>query len=214
MDSGFKNFFWRFLTSIISLFYLSNAFAVTQSILFFGDSLTAGFGVKTEEAFPSLVVSELNRKGYSVSLINAGVSGDTSEQALKRVDWNLKRQKVDYVVLGIGGNDGLRHLPTSQLFSNLEKIVRKFQQEKIQVLLLGMKTPANAGKDYQKSFEQVFRNLSKAQNLPLVPFLLEDVALKTDLNQADGIHPNAKGHKILAGHVLKVLEPLLKKDRQ
>ncbi len=179
-------------------------------ILFYGDSLTAGYGLSTEEAFPALVDKALRQKGKPVKVINAGLSGETSAGGLSRLDWVL-RQSVDIFVLELGANDGLRGLPLEETQKNLQaiidKVIKKYPSTKI--VVAGMMVPPNMGPDYTAGFQKIFPELAKKNNAKLIPFLLEGVAGDEKLNNADGIHPNVEGHKIVAANVLKIVEPLL-----
>ncbi len=179
-------------------------------ILFFGDSLTAGYGLSPEEAFPALIEKELAKSGKTTKVINAGLSGETTAGGLSRIDWVL-RQSPDIFILELGGNDGLRGLPLEQTKKNLQAIIDKvrikFPQAKI--VIVGMMVPPNMGSDYSNQFKGIFPALAKKNNATLIPFLLEGVAGNETLNLPDGIHPNSEGHKIVARHVLKTISPLL-----
>jgi acyl-CoA thioesterase-1 len=182
-----------------------------RTLLILGDSLTAGFGLDPALAYPALLEARLREAGYPFRVINAGVSGDTSSSGRRRLAW-LLRQPVEVLVLALGGNDGLRGIPTATLQDNLRSILEDAQ--KVHPLMLrilaGMQAPPNMGKDYAEAFQQVFPAVAKACQVALVPFLLEGVGGKPQFNQRDGIHPNAEGQKILADNVWQVLEPALK----
>lgn len=182
-----------------------------KTILFFGDSLTAGYGLSPEEAFPAIAGKEFTKKGYKVKVVNAGLSGETSAGGLSRLDWIL-RQPVDVFVLELGANDGLRGLPLEQTRKNLQGIIDKMKTKypNVKLVMAGMMVPPNMGKAYTDEFKEIYPQLAKKNNATLIPFLLEGVAGIEKLNQADGIHPNVEGHKIVAGTVVKVIEPLLK----
>ncbi len=184
--------------------------APVKVILFFGDSLTAGYGLSPEEAFPAQVEKALAKEGRSVKVVNAGLSGETSAGGLSRVDWIL-RQPVDMFVLELGANDGLRGLPIDQTKKNLQQIIEKVKSKypHCKIVLAGMMVPPNMGKEYATSFQNLFKDLAKKNNASLIPFLLENVGGIEKLNQADGIHPNAEGHRIVASNVMKVIKPLL-----
>jgi len=177
-------------------------------IVALGDSLTEGFGVSKEEAYPFLVEKELFGKGHAVKLINAGISGSTSASAASRLKWYIRSQP-DIIIIALGGNDGLRGLSVAHMKKNLSKAIELAQSEKIQVLLSGMQIPLNYGTRYTESFQKVFHELAELYKLPIIPFLLKDVGGIPSLNQPDGIHPNPEGHQIIAATVLKHLEPLL-----
>ena len=181
-----------------------------KTILFFGDSLTAGYGLSTEEAFPALVEKSLNKKGKPVKVVNAGLSGETSAGGLARIDWVL-RQPVDIFILELGANDGLRGLPLEQTRKNLQAIIDKVKTKypKTKIVVTGMMVPPNLGDKYTREFESIFPELAKKNSAALIPFLLKDVAGIEKLNLPDGIHPNPEGHKIVAGNVMKVVEPLM-----
>ncbi len=195
---------------IISVLALFQASPSPKVILFYGDSLTAGYGLSTEEAFPAVIEKKLAQKGKPVRVVNAGLSGETSAGGLNRLDWVLK-QPVDVFVLELGANDGLRGLPLDQTQKNLQLIIDKVvaKYPKAKIVIAGMLVPPNMGPDYTASFRKIFPELAKKNKATLIPFLLQDVAGNEKLNIADGIHPNVEGHKIVAENVLKVIEPLL-----
>jgi acyl-CoA thioesterase I len=177
-------------------------------IVAFGDSLTAGYGLADEESYPSLLQAHLKRAGYPHRVINAGVSGDTSAGGLARLDWVLQ-QPVQVMILCLGGNDGLRGSDPEAMRANLDSIIVRAQKAGATVILAGMHMPTNYGPEYTRQFDAVFPTLAKKHKLPFLPFLLEGVAAKPELNQADGIHPTAKGAKIVEANVWKVLKPVL-----
>ncbi|MFM9839441.1 MAG: arylesterase [Cyclobacteriaceae bacterium] len=181
-----------------------------KSILFFGDSLTAGYGLSPEEAFPSLIEKELNQKPNTVKVTNAGLSGETSAGGLARIDWVL-RQPIDVFVLELGANDGLRGLPLDQTRKNLQGIIDKVKAKcpKVKLVLAGMMVPPNMGKQYSADFKNIYPELAKKNNATLIPFLLDGVGGNEKLNQADGIHPNVEGHKIVAKNLSAVLGKLI-----
>ena len=181
-----------------------------KTILFFGDSLTAGYGLSPEEAFPALVEKSLNKKGMATKVVNAGLSGETSAGGLSRIDWVL-RQPIDIFILELGANDGLRGLPLDQTRTNLQGIIDKVKAKypKAKIVVTGMMVPPNLGTKYTDEFKRIFPDLAKKNNAALIPFLLQDVAGIEKLNLPDGIHPNPDGHKIVAGNVEKIVEPLL-----
>jgi acyl-CoA thioesterase I len=179
-------------------------------ILFFGDSLTAGYGLSVDEAFPALIEQRFVSTGRKAKVINSGLSGETTAGGLSRIDWAL-RQPVDVFVLELGANDGLRGLPLDQTQKNLQAIIDKVKAKnpKAKIVIAGMMVPPNMGPDYSTRFSKIFPELAKKNNATLIPFLLQDVAGNEKLNLADGIHPNPQGHKIVAENVYKVLTPLL-----
>ncbi|MBE8399109.1 arylesterase [Leptospira borgpetersenii] len=182
-------------------------------ILFFGDSLTAGLGLGSpEEAFPALVEKELFKSGISTQAINAGMSGDTTSGGLARLDWAMS-SGFDLFVLELGANDSMRGISPDQTEKNLKEIIVRVKKKnpKVKILLVGMKTFPNLGKEYRKKFEAVFPKISKEEHLPLVPFFLNGVAGVKKLNQKDGIHPTAEGHRILAKNLFPFIQKILKK---
>ncbi len=180
-----------------------------KTILFFGDSLTAGYGLSIENAFPALIQEKLNQEGRKAKVINAGLSGETSAGGLSRIDWVL-RQPVDIFVLELGANDGLRGLPVESTQKNLQSIIDKVKAKypKVKIVIAGMMVPPNMGPDYTAKFKKIFPELARKNDATLIPFLLENVAGNDKLNQADGIHPNIEGHKIVADNVYKVIDTL------
>jgi acyl-CoA thioesterase-1 len=179
-------------------------------ILFYGDSLTAGYGLSTEEAFPALVEKKLNKTAKVARVVNAGLSGETSAGGLTRLDWVI-RQHIDIFVLELGANDGLRGLPLEQTEKNLQQIIDKVKTKypRVKIVIAGMMVPPNMGPEYTTRFRKIFPELAKKNNAILIPFLLQDVAGNEKLNLGDGIHPNPEGHKIVAENVSKIIEPLL-----
>ena len=177
-------------------------------VVFLGDSLTAGFGLGEEEAYPALASAALAAEGRPVRVVNAGVSGDTSAGGLARLDWVL-RLAPDVVVVELGPNDGLRGLSLAATEANLREIVERSRAAGARVLLAGMLIPPNYGPDYAGRFAAIYPRLAAELDVPLVPFLLEGVGGEPDLNLADGIHPNAAGHRRLAENVLPHLRPLV-----
>jgi acyl-CoA thioesterase-1 len=178
-------------------------------IVVLGDSLTAGYGLLEQQAFPALLQERLNEEGYGWEVVNAGISGDTSAAGLQRLDWAMGQGDVRILVLELGANDGLRGLPISEMKKNLAGIIEHAQGKGISVLLAGMEAPPNFGPEYTVSFRQVFRDLAKQYKVTLLPFLLDKVAGVAALNQSDGIHPNVEGARIVADTVWNVLKPMV-----
>lgn len=180
----------------------------TPVIVCLGDSITAGYGLREEQSYPALLQARLKAMGLPFRVVNAGVSGDTSAGGLARMDWLLK-QRIDVLIVALGGNDGLRGLSPEQLRANLSAIVEKGQAAGAKVVLAGMRMPTNYGAEYRHAFEAVYPAVARRYNVPLLPFLLEGVALNPTLNQPDGIHPTAEGARIVEANVWKVLAPLV-----
>lgn len=184
---------------------------VRPRIVFLGDSLTAGLGLPRPQSVPALIQSRLEQSDYRYEVINAGVSGDTSAGGLSRLDWSLEGD-VDVLVVELGANDGLRGLPVAQLRRNLSEIISRAQSRGIMVLLTGMEAPPNYGAAYTTEFRQVFRDLAREYKVAFIPFYLDGVAGISNLNQGDGIHPNAEGSRIIEQTIWRALEPMLDKS--
>jgi len=191
------------------------AVPATQSdrpkIIALGDSLTAGFGLAEKESYPYLIQEKLKADGFDYEVVNAGVSGDTSLGGLERADWVLEQENAKILILELGANDLLRGIPVANMKSNLDKIIRKAKAKNLKVLLCGMLAPPTMGSDYQRDFTMAFPDLATEHKVNFLPFLLENVATKPDLNQADGIHPNPQGAKIMTDNIYKALRPMLVK---
>ncbi|HVS93535.1 MAG TPA: arylesterase [Mucilaginibacter sp.] len=183
-----------------------------KNILFFGDSLTAGYGLSdpSDDAFPAVVQHKIDSLKLPYNVINAGVSGETTAGGLGRIDWALKK-KVDIFILELGANDGLRGIPTDETAKNLQAIINKVKAKypNAKIILAGMMVPPSMGAAYANSFKAVFPALAKKNHIALIPFLLNNVAGTPKLNQADGIHPTAAGARIVANNVWQVLQPEL-----
>ena len=173
-----------------------------QNILFFGTSLTAGYGLDQNEAYPALIQQKIDSLGLSYQVINGGLSGETSAAGKSRIDWLLK-QPVTVFVLELGANDGLRGIPVAETTTNLQAIIDKVRKKypQVKLVLTGMQVPPNMGQKYAADFREMFKKLAEKNNMVYVPFLLEGVGGVPKLNQADGIHPTAEGQKILAENV-------------
>ena len=170
-------------------------------IVILGDSLTAGLGLDINKAYPALVEQELERLGYPTEILNAGQSGDTTAGGVQRVDWILQ-QKPDLLIVELGANDGMRGVPLTEIKNNLTTIIQKSQKSNTPVFLMDMYVPPNLGKEYSDGFHELYSTIAEEQNIPLIPFLLLEVAGKPELNQADGIHPTAEGHVLMSKVVL------------
>lgn len=181
-----------------------------QTILFFGNSLTAGYGLDPSESFPALIQHKIDSAHLNYKAVNAGVSGETSAGGNARIDWILK-QRLDVFVLELGANDGLRGIPVDETKKNLQSIIDKVKKKypQAKLVLAGMQIPPNMGQEYSLKFRNIYPQLAKENNISLVPFLLEGVGGIRDLNQADGIHPTAAGAKIVAQNVWGILQNIL-----
>jgi acyl-CoA thioesterase-1 len=195
---------------IIAFALIFQSASTSKTILFFGDSLTAGYGLSPEEAFPALIEKKLTKNGKPCKVVNAGLSGETSAGGLSRIDWVL-RQPIDVFVLELGANDGLRGLPLQQTEKNLQGIIDRVKAKNpaVKIVIAGMMVPPNMGPDYTMQFKKIYPELAKKNKAALIPFLLQDVAGIEKLNLTDGIHPNVEGHKIVADNVFKIVSPLL-----
>ena len=189
---------------------MAPAAAATTRILAFGDSLTAGLGLATDQSFPAQLAARLKADGYDVIVDNGGVSGDTTTDGLARFDWTMG-DHPDVVLLELGANDMLRGLAPAKAAANLDAMLGKLKAAKVKVLLLGMRAPPNWGIDYQKSFDAIYPMLAKKYDVPLYPFFLDGVALDPKLNQPDGLHPTAAGVAVIAGRIAPAVERLLGK---
>jgi acyl-CoA thioesterase I len=187
-----------------------------RTLLFFGDSLTAGYGLPDPDtqAFPARIQRKIEAEHLPWHVVNAGLSGETSAGGLRRVDWVL-RQRVDLFVLELGGNDGLRGTAPAETESNLQGIIDRVRSRypAARILLAGMRMPSNLGPDYTSAFRALYPALAKKNGIPLIPFLLDGVAGNPDLNQADGIHPTASGAALVADDLWKTIRPMLLEAR-
>jgi acyl-CoA thioesterase-1 len=202
---------------MILLFLLLLAFAGQNrpdngpvNILFFGDSITAGYGIDQDQAFPAIIQMKIDSLKWNARAINAGLSGETSSGGLRRVDW-LLRQRIDVMVLELGGNDGLRGIDLNLTRSNLQQIIDKTRSAypDVEIVIAGMQVPPNLGQHYTDQFRALFPDLAEKNNLKLIPFILEDVAGIPELNLPDGIHPSPEGHQIMAETVWKFIRPIV-----
>ena len=200
----------RFLLAFFLCCCATSVFGGT--ILFLGDSLTAGLGVQETQAYPALIQGKIRASNLPFEVINAGLSGDTTAGGLSRLDWILQKP-IDVLVLALGANDGLRGLPVEEMRANLQAIIDKVRTKnpQMKVVIAGMQIPPNLGADYAAKFAAVYPELAHKNDAALVPFLLEGVGGHIDLNQADQMHPTTAGQKILSENVWKVLAPLLTK---
>lgn len=204
-----------FLTLISILIFGAIALAISPSVraepiilLALGDSLTAGYGLDPAAAFPVKLEAALRAKGHDVVVVNAGVSGDTASQGAARLDWSLT-DDVDGVIVELGANDALRGLDPGQAEAALKVIIERLAAKNLPVLLAGMRAPPNLGPDYVAAFEGMYQRLAAAPHVALYPFFLDGVAADPKLNQADGLHPTAKGVDVIVAHMLPSVEALL-----
>ncbi|SHF41660.1 acyl-CoA thioesterase-1 [Fodinibius roseus] len=207
----------RFLTFFVTLLLFSLPASAQEDpsrILFFGDSITAGHGIDKQEAFPALIQQKIDSLGWNFQAINGGLSGETSSGGLRRIDWML-RQPVSVFVLELGGNDGLRGIDPEVTKRNLQMIMNKVRAKypDAAIVLAGMQVPPNLGSDYTGAFREIYPALAEQNKAELIPFLLEGVGGNDELNQSDGIHPTAEGHKVVAKNVWEVLKPILRQKR-
>jgi acyl-CoA thioesterase I len=185
-----------------------------RTIMVFGDSLVAGYGLKPEQAFPARLEAKLKKQGIDVKVVNAGVSGETSAGAVNRLEWNLNRQNPDYVILVTGGNDMLRSVDPSLTRANLQKMMQIFAARKIPVLIAGMRAFPNLGPAFAAAYPKMYRDVARAYNVVYYPFYLEGVALAPALNQDDGVHPNAAGVDVIVDGIFPAVEALLKLEKK
>ncbi len=208
--AGLKRFAWMTMLLFITITAMTTPLKAETTILFLGDSLTAGYGVEQEEAYPSLLTPLLAAGGYhDVKLINAGISGSTTASALSRLKW-YKRARPHILFLALGANDGLRGLSLTAMEAHLNDTIEMAISWGMVVILAGMEIPPNYGPDYTRQFREVFPALAAKHSIVLMPFLLKDVAGLSQYNQVDGIHPTAQGHKIIAANVLPYILNALK----
>jgi len=198
-----------FLTPIVYGCSDNNKIAV-EKILLFGDSLMSGYSLSEEHHLSIVLEKNLKSEGYDIEVINGSVSGDTSLDGLDRIEEALSEYNVDLIILGLGANDMMRRINPQQTEQNLEKIIKIILDKKINILLAGMVASPSNGLDYKKKFDEIFPNLAKKYELPLIPFLLDEVALKPELNLSDGMHPNDKGILVISKTVKKSILNLIK----
>lgn len=193
------------------LFTVSEAEAQQpKTILFFGDSITAGYGLDEEQAFPAFIQEKLDDNSLRYRVVNAGLSGETSAGGLRRVDWVLQ-QHVDIFILELGGNDGLRGIDPANTKQNLQGIMNRVKERypEATIVLTGMESPPNMGSDYTDAFRSIFSDLAQANDVVFMPFILEGVAGNPELNLPDGIHPTEEGHRIIADNLWEILRGIL-----
>ncbi|SMO77902.1 arylesterase [Gracilimonas mengyeensis] len=203
----------KFIFLVLSMLLAGNVQAQDsepKTILFFGDSITAGLGVNKSQAFPALIQKKIDSLGWNYEVINGGLSGETSAGGLRRIDWVLQRE-IDVMVLELGGNDGLRGIELSSTKQNLQQIIDKVQAKypEVQIILAGMQVPPNLGQEYTREFQTIYPELAEENDLPLIPMIMDKLGGDEDLMQSDGIHPTPKGHRVIAETIWERLKPML-----
>jgi len=195
---------------LFGLMLSADAFAQEKQILIFGDSITAGFGLEEQNAFPAFIQQKIDSLGMNYNVVNAGLSGETSAGGLRRIDWVLQ-QPVDIFILELGGNDGLRGIDPENTKQNLQGIIGKVEEKYpgAEIILTGMEAPPNMGERYTGEFRSVFYELAEENDVTFMPFILEGVAGDPELNQGDGIHPTEEGHRVIAENLWGYLEKVL-----
>jgi acyl-CoA thioesterase I len=201
----------RALLAAMVFLAASAAPAATKTVLFYGDSITAGYGLDPDEGFTALIQERITAKGLDWRVVNAGLSGETTAGGLRRLDWIL-RQPIDIFVLELGGNDGLRGLDPATTQANLEMMIDRIRARYpgVTIVLAGMQIPTNMGPVYAEAFSRIYTAVAERKGVVLIPFILEGVGGVPELNLPDGIHPTAEGHRIVAETVWRTLAPLLK----
>lgn len=209
----------RIATAFVIIFLLPTLLiaqqdTTTKRILFFGDSITAGYGVGEENAFPAFIQQKIDSVGWNFKAVNAGSSGETSAGGLSRIDWML-RQPVSVFVLELGGNDGLRGIDLDATKKNLQQIISKVESQypDASIVITGMQVPPNLGPEYTEKFKEMYPELANQNDAELIPYFLDDLGGDSELMQSDGIHPTEAGHKLLAEKTWEVLKPILQSKR-
>tara|TARA_B100001113_G_scaffold310078_1_gene273073 strand:+ start:289 stop:900 length:612 start_codon:yes stop_codon:yes gene_type:complete len=180
-------------TKILLIFLVHINASAIEKVVLFGDSLMAGYGLSKEHHLSLVLQNNLKKDGFNIQVINGSVSGSTSAGGLNRIEWSLSEPGIDLIILGLGANDMLRGILPEETEKNLKQIIEIAKNKKIKIILAGMIAPTTYGKKYKENFDSIYPKLSKKYNLPLIPFLLEGVALNPSLNQQDGVHPNKNG---------------------
>ena len=201
--------FKKCIIKIIILCLAAFGVNAENKIVLFGDSLMAGYGLNKEDHLSTVLQKNLNNNGLNVRIINASVSGDTTAGGLNRINWTLSEKNIDILVLGLGANDMLRGIKPKETKENLEKIIKIIIDKNIKIILAGMIAPESHGKEYRYKFNIIYSNLSDKYSLTFLPFLLEGVALKPELNLEDGMHPNPKGVQIISKNIEKKITSLI-----
>ena len=199
----------KLIIKIIVLLIPAFVAKADYKVVLFGDSLMAGYGLDKKYHLSNVLEKNLNKKGIKVNVINASVSGDTSAGGLNRIDWTISEKNIDIILLGLGANDMLRGISPNETEKNLEEIIIKILNKKIQIVIAGMIAPDSHGDDYKNEFDRIFKRLSIKYELDFLPFLLDGVALNPDLNLDDGMHPNEKGVIIISKNIEEKLVDIL-----
>ena len=199
----------KLIIKIIVLLIPAFVAKADYKVVLFGDSLMAGYGLDKKYHLSNVLEKSLNKKGLKVKVINASVSGDTSAGGLNRIDWTISEKNIDIILLGLGANDMLRGISPNETEKNLEEIIIKILNKKIQIVIAGMIAPDSHGDDYKNEFDKIFKRLSIKYELDFIPFLLDGVALNPDLNLDDGMHPNEKGVIIISKNIEEKLINIL-----
>lgn len=203
-------------TCLVSLYFLifvawySPAFAENSNILVYGDSLSAAYGIPKQQGWAALLQKKLHTEHYRYEVMNASISGETTSGGVSRISTTLNQTKPKVVILALGANDGLRGLPVKEMTKNLNSIIVQSKKAGAKVLLVGMKIPPNYGQKYTEAFHNSYQQLSLQHKIPLVPFMLDNVAVKSNLIQEDGLHPNSLGQPLILQNIWPKLKPLLK----
>ncbi|HEC73194.1 MAG TPA: arylesterase [Methylophaga aminisulfidivorans] len=203
----FKRQFW--LALLVSLFLSNGAFASTSTLLVMGDSLSAAHNLRPEQGWVSLLENQLSESHPDINIVNASVSGETTQGGLSRFSQLLTEHKPQWVILELGANDALRGYPLAQATKNLESMIEQAQKIEAKVLLIGNQLPQNYGQRYTEMFFNLYKDIASKYQLAYVPFMLKNVALNKDLMQADGLHPNKDGQPVVLQNILPALQPLL-----
>ncbi len=210
-DLPFSNLLAHF--SLILSLMVAWPSQAAQTILVFGDSLSAAYGLEKQQGWVELLTQRLKKEDYAYQVVNASISGETTAGGLSRINPALKQHKPDIVIVELGANDGLRGLPVASLKDNLTQMIQTARQQSAQVVLVGIQIPPNYGLKYAKGFSSTFEQLAQEFNTSYVPFLLDNVAGNPQLNQQDGLHPTAAAQPVLLNNVWPHLKPLLKKSK-
>ena len=201
----------KFLSIFISLMFSLSTYSdvKNESLLIYGDSISAGYGMSKEKQWSVILQDIINRDNLKINVINSSVSGETTSGGLARISQTIKSIKPDYLLLELGGNDALRGYPPRQIATNLAEIIKIADSANIKVLLMQIRIPPNYGSRYQKAFESIYSNIASKTSATLIPFMLEEVALNEELMLPDGIHPKASAQPLIADYVYRQLKPLL-----